>query len=93
MHHTVKINDLTIGTDCPLALFAGPCVIENYEHAWEIASFLKALTHKLDIPFGKFFYQMDSRVADKQTQHISYHRMKRPEIKRNALYYKNAREY
>ena len=51
MHHAVKIGDLTIGADCPLALFAGPCVIENYEHAWEIASFLKALTHKLDIPF------------------------------------------
>jgi len=51
MHHAVKIDDLTIGADCPLALFAGPCVIENYEHTWEIASFLKALTHKLDIPF------------------------------------------
>ena len=51
MHHAVKIGDLTIGPGGPLVLFAGPCVIENYEHAWEIASFLKALTHKLDIPF------------------------------------------
>lgn len=51
MHHTVNIGDFAIGADCPLALIAGPCVIENDGHAREIASFLKALTDELGIPF------------------------------------------
>jgi 2-dehydro-3-deoxyphosphooctonate aldolase (KDO 8-P synthase) len=51
MPHTVHIGKVTIGTNCPLALIAGPCVIESNQSAWEIASFLKALTHKLGIPF------------------------------------------
>ncbi len=32
-------------------LISGPCVIEDYETSSEIASFLKGLTEKLDIPF------------------------------------------
>jgi len=51
MHHTVNIGDIAIGVDCPLALIAGPCVIENGGRARKIASFLKALTHELGIPF------------------------------------------
>jgi 2-dehydro-3-deoxyphosphooctonate aldolase (KDO 8-P synthase) len=51
MSHTVHIGKISIGADCPLALIAGPCVIESAQSAWEIASFLKALTHKLGIAF------------------------------------------
>jgi 2-dehydro-3-deoxyphosphooctonate aldolase (KDO 8-P synthase) len=51
MSHTVHIDEIRIGTDCPLVLIAGPCVIESAQSAWETASFLKALTHKLGIPF------------------------------------------
>lgn len=47
----VKINDISIGSGCPLVLIAGPCVIEHDEITFEIASFLKTLTQKLEIPF------------------------------------------
>ncbi len=48
---TCKIDDLTIGNGAPLVLIAGPCVIENADTTFEIASFLKALAHELDLPF------------------------------------------
>lgn len=40
-----------IGESAPLVLISGPCVIENYETTFEIASFLKDVTDKLQIPF------------------------------------------
>ena len=51
MRHTVDIGNVRIGYDCPLTLIAGPCVLEDYDSAWEIASFMKALTKALDMPF------------------------------------------
>ncbi len=51
MANTVKIKNLTIGQNSPLVLIAGPCVLENYESAYDVAVFLKRLTKKLDIPF------------------------------------------
>ncbi len=51
MAHTVRVDGTTIGQGFPLVLIAGPCVIENYETTFEIASFLKQLTQQLDIPF------------------------------------------
>jgi len=47
----IRIGRLSIGGGSPLALIAGPCVIENEEKAMEIASYLKDLTGKLEIPF------------------------------------------
>lgn len=47
----VKLNDLTIGNQAGFVLIAGPCVIENESAALEIASYLKQLTSKLQIPF------------------------------------------
>jgi len=47
----VKLDNLTIGNQTGFLLIAGPCVIENEAAAMEIASYLKALTAKLDIPF------------------------------------------
>ena len=49
--HIVKTGDISIGQGLPLVLISGPCVIEDYETSSEIASFLKGLTEKLDIPF------------------------------------------
>ncbi|MBW2662949.1 MAG: 3-deoxy-8-phosphooctulonate synthase, partial [Deltaproteobacteria bacterium] len=49
--HVVKTGDISIGQGTPLVLISGPCVIENYETSSEIASFLKELTGKLDMPF------------------------------------------
>ncbi len=47
----VKTGDILIGQGSPLVLISGPCVIEDYKTTFEIASFLKKLTQKLDIPF------------------------------------------
>ena len=51
MSNVVKIDDIVIGQGYPLVLISGPCVIEGYDTTFEIASFLKELTQKLDIPF------------------------------------------
>jgi 2-dehydro-3-deoxyphosphooctonate aldolase (KDO 8-P synthase) len=51
MSNVVKINDIFIGQGYPLVLISGPCVIEGYDTTFKIASFLKELTQKLDIPF------------------------------------------
>ena len=51
MHHVVEIGDIQIGRHSSLALIAGPCVIENYDTTYQIASFLKELTRRLNIPF------------------------------------------
>jgi 2-dehydro-3-deoxyphosphooctonate aldolase (KDO 8-P synthase) len=48
---TVRVGRLSIGGGAPLALIAGPCVLESEETALEIAHYLKELTGKLDIPF------------------------------------------
>ena len=47
----VKAGNISIGQDFELVLISGPCVIENYEMTFKIASFLKELTGQLNIPF------------------------------------------
>jgi 2-dehydro-3-deoxyphosphooctonate aldolase (KDO 8-P synthase) len=47
----VKAGNISIGQTSDLVLISGPCVIENYEMTYNIASFLKALTDQLNIPF------------------------------------------
>jgi 2-dehydro-3-deoxyphosphooctonate aldolase (KDO 8-P synthase) len=47
----VKTGNISIGQGSQLVLISGPCVIENYEMTFQIASFLKDLTEQLDIPF------------------------------------------
>jgi 2-dehydro-3-deoxyphosphooctonate aldolase (KDO 8-P synthase) len=49
--NTVKAGNIFIGQGSPLVLISGPCVIENYEMTFKIASFLKELTDRLNIPF------------------------------------------
>ena len=53
MGNIVKVGDgdILIGQTSPLVLISGPCVIENYDTTFEIASYLKELTGQLDIPF------------------------------------------
>jgi 2-dehydro-3-deoxyphosphooctonate aldolase (KDO 8-P synthase) len=43
-------TDISIGEGAPLALIAGPCVIETIDIATETAAFLKKLSVDLDIP-------------------------------------------
>jgi 2-dehydro-3-deoxyphosphooctonate aldolase (KDO 8-P synthase) len=51
MNRTVEINDIRIGENQPLAIIAGPCVIEEEAITFEIARELKKITTSLDIPF------------------------------------------
>ena len=51
MKKTVHIEDMRIGAGAPLALIAGPCVIEDPQTTFAIASVLKNLTQRLKIPY------------------------------------------
>jgi len=51
MSKEVKVGDMTIGAGAPLALIAGPCVIESEERTLKIAERLKEITSRLEIPF------------------------------------------
>ncbi|MBU0987188.1 MAG: 3-deoxy-8-phosphooctulonate synthase [Proteobacteria bacterium] len=51
MSNIVNVGNIRIGQGHPLVLIAGPCVIEDYETTFEIASFLKKITQQIDIPF------------------------------------------
>jgi len=50
MFNIVETGNIKIGRGCPLVIISGPCVIENYDITFKIASFLKELTYRLDIP-------------------------------------------
>ena len=47
----VRIGGITIGEGHPLAVIAGPCVIEGRDHALRHASALRAITDKVGVPF------------------------------------------
>ncbi|MGD8369168.1 MAG: 3-deoxy-8-phosphooctulonate synthase [Desulfobacterales bacterium] len=50
MTETVRIGKVAVGGDHPLAIIAGPCVIENERAPFEIARRLRDLCRDLDIP-------------------------------------------
>ena len=45
----VNIGPVTISNTAPIAVFAGPCVMESRDHALETASALKEIAEKLNI--------------------------------------------
>lgn len=47
----VRVGNLVIGNDRPLTLIAGPCALENRDHAFAMATALKEMTGKLGIGF------------------------------------------
>lgn len=49
--HTVKIGNYEVGQGHPLLLFAGPCVLEGYEHSLAIGKEVKRITSKLGMPY------------------------------------------
>lgn len=51
INNSVKIGDILIGHGSPLILISGPCVIENYDMTFDIASYLNDVSQQLDIPF------------------------------------------
>jgi 2-dehydro-3-deoxyphosphooctonate aldolase (KDO 8-P synthase) len=46
---TVKIRNLEIANDRPLAVIAGPCALESRDHALEVSTALKEIAGKLGI--------------------------------------------
>jgi 2-dehydro-3-deoxyphosphooctonate aldolase (KDO 8-P synthase) len=64
MGNPVVIDHIRIGEQHPLALIAGPCVIEDFTTTRRIASYLKDLTGALKIPFiFKASYDKANRTA------------------------------
>jgi len=49
--NTVQVGDIAIGGGNPLALIAGPCVIESEAHARSMAGALAEITRRLSVPF------------------------------------------
>src|SRR5947209_19650051 len=48
---TVNVGKISFGNALPLALIAGPCALESRDHAFELATALKAITSSLGIGF------------------------------------------
>jgi 2-dehydro-3-deoxyphosphooctonate aldolase (KDO 8-P synthase) len=62
----VKIDNIVIGKGRPLALIAGPCVLEENSITLEVARFLAGLRDKLGIPIiFKSSYEKDNRGSEK----------------------------
>jgi 2-dehydro-3-deoxyphosphooctonate aldolase (KDO 8-P synthase) len=51
MRKSVCVNQIQIGSPESMVVIAGPCVIEDYETTYGIASHLQSLTRELEIPF------------------------------------------
>jgi 2-dehydro-3-deoxyphosphooctonate aldolase (KDO 8-P synthase) len=49
--YDVGVGDIIFGDEHPLALIAGPCVIESSDHATELAGNLQQIAKKCDMPF------------------------------------------
>ena len=47
--HHIKIGDTEIGNDLPLTIIAGPCQMENRDHALDMAGALADISKDLDI--------------------------------------------
>jgi 2-dehydro-3-deoxyphosphooctonate aldolase (KDO 8-P synthase) len=47
----VNIGSITVGGQQPLALIAGPCVLEGYERSLKIGKSIKAITDRLGVPY------------------------------------------
>lgn len=51
MSNIVSVGNIKISNDLPFTLVAGPCQIETLDHALFMASSVKKITDKLNIPF------------------------------------------
>ena len=67
MIRQVKINNFAISNNLPLVLIAGPCQLENREHAIYIAENIKKICDKLKI---NFVYKTSFDKANR-TSHLS----------------------
>ncbi len=66
---TVNVGNIKIGEDRPLALIAGPCVIESEKIVLDTAERIKTIADKLGFPFIlKSSYLKDNRSSAKSYQ-------------------------
>jgi 2-dehydro-3-deoxyphosphooctonate aldolase (KDO 8-P synthase) len=64
--NVVHVGEIRIGKGNPLALIAGPCVIESEENALEVAQEMKKICLKLKISYiFKASYEKDNRGSEK----------------------------
>src|SRR5579863_206711 len=64
MRRAVQVGKLKIGDGQPLAVIAGPCVIESEKHAMKMAERLSAIAAELKIPYiFKASYDKANRTA------------------------------
>ncbi len=62
--NTIKIEKISIGPKAPLALIAGPCVIESEELVLRTAERIRKIADKLEMPFiFKSSYLKDNRSS------------------------------
>jgi len=67
--NTVHIQSISIGEGHPLALIAGPCVIESERLALDTAAAIRTIAERLGMPFiFKSSYQKDNRSSSKTFQ-------------------------
>ena len=65
----VQVGDIKIGEGFPLALIAGPCVIESEKIVMDTAERIKTITDRLDMPFiFKSSYLKDNRSSAESYQ-------------------------
>ncbi|MAI67309.1 MAG: 3-deoxy-8-phosphooctulonate synthase [Phycisphaerae bacterium] len=51
MNRFLQIDETTIGTDSPLLIIAGPCVLENKQHALDLAEQLQCWCNEAQVSF------------------------------------------
>ena len=66
MSNIVKLNNIEIANNLPFVLVAGPCQIESLEHALFMASKIKEITEKHNIPF---IYKSSYDKANRTSAH------------------------
>ena len=72
---TVAVGNIIIGKDNPLALIAGPCVIESEDLVLKTADAIKCIADQLSIPFiFKSSYLKDNRSSSKTYQWPGLHK-------------------
>ena len=70
----VRAGSVSIGAGCPLALLAGPCVIESTDHCLRMADALRRVAEHLGMPFVfKASYDKANRTSvDAVGQLVTY---------------------
>jgi len=64
MANTIRVGDLRIGRGGPLALIAGPCVIESRDVCLHVAERVRVIADRLGLPFiFKSSYSKDNRSS------------------------------